>query len=58
MPNPTEPLAALFEDVFARWRNRRAMQRTRRIVADLPRHIRKDIGWPEVSASDRRDPRW
>lgn len=49
---------ALFDDVYARWLSHRASARTRRIVQNLPRHIRKDIGWPEAPLPDRRDPRW
>lgn len=40
---------------FHAWRLR---ARTRRIVSGLPRHIRKDIGWPDTTLPDRPDPRW
>ena len=50
--------AVLVEDTLARWRAYRLRARTRRIVGDLPRHIRKDIGWPETTLPDRSDPRW
>ena len=53
----TPGLFVVVEDVFARWRAYRETVRTRRIVSNLPRHIRKDIGWPE-SAPDRHAPRW
>ena len=53
----TPGLFVVVEDVFARWRAYRETVRTRRIVSNLPRHIRKDIGWPEA-APDRHDPRW
>lgn len=56
MPSTPAFIAAI-EDVVARWRSHRRLSRTRRIVSDLPRHIRKDIGWPEA-VPDRRDPRW
>lgn len=29
------------------WRQWRRARHTKRVIADLPRHIRKDIGWPD-----------
>jgi hypothetical protein len=43
---------------IARWHAWRETARTRRIVSGLPRHIRKDIGWPDTVLPDRRDTRW
>jgi hypothetical protein len=48
----------IVEDTVARWRSYRARARTRRIVSSLPRHLRKDIGWPDASLPDGADPRW
>ena len=53
MPRTTGNFAAIFEDVYARWRSHRAAQRTRRAIADLPTHIRKDIGWPDPVPAPR-----
>lgn len=45
MPQNTAFLGFV-EDVVARWRSHRQSARTRRIVADLPPYLRKDINWP------------
>ena len=54
----TPDFIMMVEDTIARWRSYRTNARTRRIVQSLPRHIRKDIGWPEAPLPDRSDPRW
>ena len=54
----TPDFILMVEDTIARWRARRSNANTRRIVTALPRHIRKDIGWPDAPLPDRSDPRW
>ena len=54
----TPDFILMVEDTIARWRAYRSAARTRRAVNDLPRHLRKDIGWPDASLPDRADPRW
>ncbi|MCV0394181.1 MAG: hypothetical protein K5872_21020 [Rhizobiaceae bacterium] len=38
---------------FAVMRQRRADARTARLIAELPRHLRKDIGWPDEAGPMR-----
>lgn len=37
-----------------RWRAWRAEVHTRRAIAALPHHLRKDIGWPDPLPDHRR----
>ena len=48
-------IVSLIGEMLARFRDHRAELRTRRIVAELPPHLRKDIGWPG-GVRERRDP--
>jgi len=48
MAMPTINVLAAFGRVRERGREMRAAARTRRIIANLPRSIQKDIGWPDV----------
>lgn len=43
----TTTLYGTFNAFLARWRAVRLDSRTRRILSELPRDIRKDIGWPD-----------
>ena len=53
---PRSPIiVSIIGSTLARWRDHRADLRTRRIVAELPNHLRKDIGWPD-GVRERRDP--
>ncbi len=54
----TPDFVTMVGDTIARWRSYRSSARTRQIVEGLPRHIRKDIGWPDTTLPDRIDPRW
>lgn len=42
----TSSFAAVFDDVFARWRRNRTEARTRRAIGTLSPHVRRDIDWP------------
>jgi len=43
------PAFLVFMDsALARWRRHRREVRTRRAIAELPHHMRKDIGWPDA----------
>jgi hypothetical protein len=47
MPVPSINVFDPFVRLLRRGRAFRAAARTRRILADLPPSIRKDIGWPD-----------
>ncbi|MCO5161916.1 MAG: hypothetical protein M9939_12310 [Mesorhizobium sp.] len=48
MPMPKFNILAAFGRVLESSREMRAAARTRRIIANLPRGIQKDIGWPDA----------
>ncbi len=41
---------AYVSHLLERYRAFRDASRTRRLVSELPRHIQKDIGWPDTWA--------
>lgn len=48
MHPPRPALIASLARFVARHREFRAAARTERVIGALPRHIRKDIGWPDL----------
>ena len=50
----TSAMLTFVEDGLARWRRHRAEARTRRALAGLSHHMRKDIGWPDPVPDRRR----
>ena len=51
--NAFAPVAAA-RHYFARLRALRNELRTERLIGELPRHIRKDIGWPDLWVGPER----